>query len=104
MRRAELAVYHTRTATGISTVSHLVPPNKAANPRMTNIAVAPVDFFKSALIRTPKQNEMLKIYPRGLTLPSLLAVEFALVALEADAGYAQANQREGEKHFPVRGG
>jgi len=34
--------------------------------------------------------------------PIVSAVELALVALEADAGYAQANQGEGEQHFPVR--
>jgi hypothetical protein len=39
-------------AAGISTVSHWAPPNNAAMPSMTKIAVALVDFFKSALIRT----------------------------------------------------
>jgi hypothetical protein len=43
-------------AAGISTVSHRAPPNIAAMPSMTNIAVAPVDFFKSALIKAPKQS------------------------------------------------
>jgi hypothetical protein len=44
-------------AAGISTASHRAPPNNAAMPSMTNIAVALVDFFKSALIRTTDKSK-----------------------------------------------
>jgi hypothetical protein len=54
--------------------------------------VAPVDFFVSALIRTAVKNLRLRMLPR--TLFRCLAVEFALIALKADARHAEANHGE----------
>jgi hypothetical protein len=52
-------------AAGISTASHRAPPNNAAKPSMTNIAVALVDFFRSVLIRTTEaMNKLNDLFAR----------------------------------------
>jgi len=83
-------------------VSHLAPPNKAATPRMMSITVPPVDFFESALISTAVKEQLINAQEGRSRLLSPLAVKLSLITLKADAGDAQANQGEGQQHFPVR--
>lgn len=76
-----------------------MPPNNAVKPRSTSTRVQPSDFLDCALIYTSI------VIPTLTTRASLiycLAVHLFLVALEADAGDAQADESEREQDFPVR--
>jgi len=84
----------TNAAAGSSSTSVFVPPISANRPSTISTAVHAIGFIKFAFFEFAVITKLLIFLLRAISFD--LAVKLVLIALKADACYAEADHGEGE--------